>query len=185
MRGDGPLCHGEGDPMRVGVLTISDRASSGEREDRSGPLLKEKVQDQGWDVAVFAVVSDEQTEIEEHLRRWVDSGEVDLILTTGGTGFSPRDRAPEATRAVVERLAPGLVEAMRAASLKVTPHAMLSRAVAGIRRNTLIVNLPGSPRAAKENLEVILPALPHAIDLLKGSPSAEAGHAFSSPTIEI
>jgi molybdopterin adenylyltransferase len=171
--------------MKVGILTISDRASRGEREDRSGPLLVEKAQEQGWDVVLFEVVSDDQAEIEEHLRRWADSGEVDLILTTGGTGFSPRDRAPEATRAVVERLAPGLVEAMRAASLKVTPHAMLSRAVAGIRRNTLIVNLPGSPRAAKENLAVILPALPHGIDLLKESPSAEAGHAFASPTTEI
>jgi molybdenum cofactor synthesis domain-containing protein len=148
-------------------------------------LLREKIQERGWEVVLFEVVSDEQAEIEEHLRRWVDSGEVDLILTTGGTGFSPRDRAPEATRAVVERLAPGLVEAMRAASLRITPHAMLSRAVAGIRRNTLIVNLPGSPRAAKENLTVILPALPHAIDLLKESPSAEAGHTFTSNTTEI
>lgn len=171
--------------MKVGILTISDRAARGEREDRSGPLLKEKAQDQGWEVVLFEVVSDEQAEIEEHLWKWSDSGEVDMILTTGGTGFSPRDRAPEATQAVVERLAPGLVEAMRAASLKVTPHAMLSRAVAGIRGNTLIVNLPGSPRAAKENLEVILPALPHGIDLLKESPSAEAGHTFSSPATEI
>lgn len=170
--------------MRVGILTISDRAARGEYEDRSGPLLREKIEDQAWDVVRFDVVTDDQGEIEEYLKSWADSGEVDLILTTGGTGFSPRDRAPEATRAVVERLAPGLVEAMRAASLEVTPHAMLSRAVAGIRRNTLIVNLPGSPRAAQENLAVILPALPHAVDLLKDRPSAEAGHALRQPPNE-
>lgn len=169
--------------MRVGILTISDRAARGEYEDRSGPLLREKIEDQGWDVIRFDVVSDDQAEIEEHLKRWTDSGDVDLILTTGGTGFSPRDRAPEATRAVVERLAPGLAETMRAASLEVTPHAMLSRAVAGIRGKTLIVNLPGSPRAVEENLTVILPALPHGVDLLKDHPSAEAGHAIhQSPT---
>ncbi|MCK4694046.1 MAG: MogA/MoaB family molybdenum cofactor biosynthesis protein, partial [Anaerolineales bacterium] len=146
--------------MRVGVLTISDRSSRGEREDRSGPLLKELIENQGWRVVRFDVVSDDQQDIEALLRVWADSGEVDLILTTGGTGFSSRDRAPEATLAIIERLAPGLVEAMRAASLKVTPHAMLSRAIAGIRGRTLIVNLPGSPRAVAENLKVILPALP-------------------------
>lgn len=162
--------------MRVGVLTISDRSSRGEREDRSGPLLKELIENQGWRVVRFDVVSDDQQDIEALLRVWADSGEVDLILTTGGTGFSSRDRAPEATLAIIERLAPGLVEAMRAASLKVTPHAMLSRAIAGIRGRTLIVNLPGSPRAVAENLKVILPALPHAIDLLREEPGAEAGH---------
>jgi molybdopterin adenylyltransferase len=162
--------------MRVGVLTISDRSSRGEREDRSGPLLKELIENQGWRVVRFDVVSDDQQDIEALLQVWADSGEVDLILTTGGTGFSSRDRAPEATLAIIERLAPGLVEAMRAASLKVTPHAMLSRAIAGIRGCTLIVNLPGSPRAVVENLKVILPALPHAIDLLREDPGAEAGH---------
>lgn len=167
--------------MRVGVLTISDRSSRGEREDRSGPLLKELIENQGWRVVRFDVVSDDQQDIEALLQVWADSGEVDLILTTGGTGFSSRDRAPEATLAIVERLAPGLVEAMRAASLKVTPHAMLSRAVAGIRGRTLIVNLPGSPRAVVENLEVILPALPHAIDLLREEPGAEAGHTPPLP----
>ena len=170
--------------MRVGILTISDRAARGEYEDRSGPLLREVIENQDWEVIRFDVVSDDQAEIEEHLERWADSGDVDLIITTGGTGFSPRDRAPEAARAVVERLAPGLVEAMRAASLKVTPHAMLSRAAAGIRGNTLIVNLPGSPRAAEENLAVILPALPHGVDLLKDRPSAEAGHALHQPPTE-
>ena len=167
--------------MRVGVLTISDRSSRGEREDRSGPLLKELIENQGWQVVRFDVVSDDQQDIEALLQDWTDSGEVDLILTTGGTGFSSRDRAPEATLAIVERLTPGLVEAMRAASLKVTPHAMLSRAVAGIRGQTLIVNLPGSPRAVVENLEVILPALPHAIDLLREDPGAEAGHTPPVP----
>ena len=167
--------------MRVGVLTISDRSSRGEREDRSGPLLKELIENQGWRVVRFDVVSDDQQDIEALLRVWADSGEVDLILTTGGTGFSSRDRAPEATLAIIERLAPGLVEAMRAASLKVTPHAMLSRAIAGIRGGTLIVNLPGSPRAVVENLKVILPALPHAIDLLREEPGAEAGHTPPLP----
>jgi molybdopterin adenylyltransferase len=167
--------------MRVGVLTISDRSSRGEREDRSGPLLKELIEKQGWRVVRFDVVSDDQQDIEALLLAWTDSGEVDLILTTGGTGFSSRDRAPEATLAIVERLTPGLVEAMRAASLKVTPHAMLSRAVAGIRGQTLIVNLPGSPRAVVENLGVILPALPHAIDLLQEDPGAEAGHTPPVP----
>ena len=162
--------------MRVGVLTISDRSSRGEREDLSGPLLKERVGNQGWSVVRFDVVSDDREDIEGRLRAWADSGEVDLILTTGGTGFSSRDFAPEATLAIAERLAPGLVEAMRAASLKVTPHAMLSRAVAGIRGRTLIVNLPGSPRAVVENLETILEALPHAIELLREDPGAEAGH---------
>jgi molybdopterin adenylyltransferase len=162
--------------MRVGVLTISDRSSRGERADLSGPLLAEKVEAEGWEVARSGIVSDDQPEIEQLLRDWADAGDVDLILTTGGTGFSPRDRAPEATRSVVERLAPGLAEAMRAASCQVTPHAMLSRAVAGIRGTTLIVNLPGSPKAVQENLAVILPALPHAIQLLSEHPDSEAGH---------
>lgn len=162
--------------MRVGLLTISDRVSRGEREDISGADLKALAEAQAWEIIYAEVVSDEQAEIEAKLTSWCDAGEVDLILTTGGTGFSPRDLAPEATRAVVERLAPGLVEAVRAAGLAHTPHAMLSRAVAGIRGATLIVNLPGNPKAVKENMEVLLPVLPHAIDLLKGDPSAESRH---------
>jgi molybdenum cofactor synthesis domain-containing protein len=162
--------------MNVGVLTISDRSSRGEREDESGPLVRARVEAQGWRVARGGVVSDEQAEVEAVLRAWADSAEVDLILTTGGTGFAPRDRAPEATQAVVERLAPGLAEAMRIASMQKTPHGMLSRAIAGIRGRTLIVNLPGNPRAAVENLDVIIPALGHAIDLLREEPGAEAGH---------
>jgi molybdenum cofactor synthesis domain-containing protein len=162
--------------MKVAILTISDRAAGGQRQDQSGPRLRDRVEREGWEVLRTAVVPDDQEPIEHTLSAWADSGEVDLILTTGGTGFSPRDRAPEATQAVIDRLAPGLAEAMRAASLQKTPHAMLSRAVAGIRGSTLIVNLPGSPRAATENLAVILPALPHAIALLTGDPGAETGH---------
>jgi molybdenum cofactor synthesis domain-containing protein len=119
------------------------------------------------------------TLLQERLAAWADSDELDVILTTGGTGFSSRDVTPEATLAVVERLTPGLAEAMRAASLKVTLHAMLSRAVAGIRARTLIVNLPGSPKGALENLQVILPVLPHAVQMLHDTPDAEAGHRIA------
>ena len=167
--------------MKVGVLTVSDRSARGEREDASGPLLRKKLEQQGWEIVRAAIVSDDQQEIARVLRSWADSGDVDLVLTTGGTGFGPRDRTPEATLSVAERLAPGLAEAMRAASLRNTPHAMLSRAAAGIRGRTLLVNLPGSPRAAVENLEVILPALPHAVELLREDPHAEAGHRPPDP----
>jgi molybdenum cofactor synthesis domain-containing protein len=162
--------------LRVGILTISDRSSRGERPDASGPALEAVVVAQGWAVAKKAIVPDDQAAIQEMLAGWADAGQVDVILTTGGTGFSPRDVTPEATLTVVERQAPGIAEAMRLASLQVTPHAMLSRAIAGIRGHTLIVNLPGSPKGALENLEVILPVLPHAIELLRESPGAEAGH---------
>jgi molybdenum cofactor synthesis domain-containing protein len=122
------------------------------------------------------IVADEKSEIGQILKEWADSGECDLILTTGGTGFGRRDITPEATAEVVERMAPGLAEAMRIASMNITPHAMLSRAICGMRGNTLVVNLPGSPRAAVENLEVILPALPHAVELLQDDPESEKGH---------
>ena len=167
--------------MRIAILTISDRSARGEREDRSGPLIEEIARKRGWEVIASAIIPDDQVEIEGRLASWCDSGEIDLILTTGGTGFSARDRTPEATRNVVERLAPGLTEAMRARSLSKTPHAMLSRAVAGIRKRTLIVNLPGSPKAAEENLAVIIPALPHAIQLLREDPEAEQGHHLPPP----
>ncbi len=127
-------------------------------------------------VTESAVLPDEQTEIETALRRWADGDTVDVILTTGGTGFGERDRTPEATLAVCDRMAPGLGEAMRAAGARRTPHAILSRAVAGIRGNVLIVNLPGSPRGALENLDVLHPVLSHAVELLRGDPNAEAGH---------
>jgi molybdopterin adenylyltransferase len=163
--------------VRAGVLTISDRASAGEYEDKAGPLLKDMIIGRlRWEVAAAEAVPDEVEAIQHILMRWVDDEQLDLIVTTGGTGFAPRDVTPEATRAVIEREAPGLAEAMRAASLPLTPHAMLSRAVCGIRKRTLIVNLPGSPRAAREQFEVILPVLPHALSLLTESPDAESGH---------
>jgi molybdopterin adenylyltransferase len=159
-----------------GILTISDRSSRGEREDKSGPALQEKILAFGWRVNQLDIIPDDLPAIQETLVRWVDSQGLDVILTTGGTGFSPRDVTPEATHAVIERPAPGLAEAMRAASLKITPHAMLSRAVAGVRGKTLIVNLPGSPTAALENLDVVVPVLPHAVQLLQEDEGAEAGH---------
>ncbi|HEX9018564.1 MAG TPA: MogA/MoaB family molybdenum cofactor biosynthesis protein [Anaerolineaceae bacterium] len=162
--------------FRVAILTVSDRSSRGERPDASGPALTLMIQQQGWQVTQVDVVPDERPAIESTLKAWCDAPGVDLVLTTGGTGFAPRDVTPEATLAVVERQAPGLVEAMRLESLKVTPHAMLSRAAAGIRGRTLIVNLPGSPKAAVENLRTILPVLPHAVELLQDQPSAERGH---------
>ena len=162
--------------MRFGILTLSDRSSRGERADASGPALIAVIQGEGWSVVKQEVLPDEQTAIREILAAWADSSELDVILTTGGTGFSPRDVTPEATRAVIQREAPGLAEAMRAASLQVTPHAMLSRVVTGIRGKTLIINLPGSPRGAVENFQVILPVLPHAVQLLREDPASESTH---------
>lgn len=163
--------------FRVGVLTVSDRAARGEAEDVSGPVLVGLVREHlGWEVVRTAVVPDEREAIAATLRRWTDEEDLALILTTGGTGFAPRDVTPEATQAVIERETPGLVEAMRWASLQVTPHAMLSRAVAGIRGRTLIVNMPGSPRAVKEQFQVILPALPHGVRLLREVPEENRWH---------
>ncbi|MDI6873733.1 MogA/MoaB family molybdenum cofactor biosynthesis protein [Candidatus Solincola sp.] len=155
-------------PFRVAILTVSDKGAAGEREDLSGRAVEEVALREGWKVEAREIVPDEAVMIEERLRYFCDRLRVDLVLTTGGTGMSPRDVTPEATRRVVEREAPGFAEAMRAASLRVTPHAMLSRAVSGIRGSTLIVNLPGSPRGARENLEVIIPALPHGLEKLRG-----------------
>jgi molybdenum cofactor synthesis domain-containing protein len=155
---------------------VSDRSARGERADESGPLLRQIAQRRGWTVEREGIVPDDSSSIQATLVDWADQARLDLILTTGGTGFAPRDVTPEATRAVIEREAPGLAEAMRAASLAKTPHAMLSRAVCGIRGRTLVINLPGSPRAARENLETILPAIPHAIALLRESPDSERGH---------
>lgn len=162
--------------IRVAILTVSDRSARGEREDASGPALAAAVAEQGWQVVEQAIVPDDQSAIQQQLVHWCGLGSMDVVLTTGGTGFSPRDVTPEATAAVIERSAPGLAEAMRADSLKVTAHAMLSRAAAGIRGRTLIVNLPGSPKGALENLRTIQAVLPHAVELLQEKPSAETGH---------
>lgn len=162
--------------IRFGILTLSDRSARGERPDASGPALAELIRAQGWSVAAQQILPDDESSIRAELIQWADSGDFDVILTTGGTGFAPRDVAPEATRAVVQRDAPGLAEAMRADSLKKTPHAMLSRAVAGMRGRTLIVNLPGSPKGAVENLQTILSVLPHAVQLLTDDPKSEQSH---------
>jgi molybdopterin adenylyltransferase len=150
---------------------VSDRSAKGERADASGQALYECLKSAGYDVRFQAVVPDEVGQIAEALCRYSDSMQVALIVTTGGTGVAPRDVTPEATLEVISRLVPGMAEAMRAASLAKTPHAMISRAVVGIRGNTLIVNLPGSPKGALENLAVLLPALPHALDKIQGDPS--------------
>jgi len=158
--------------FRTAILTISDRGFRGERQDLSGPALRQRLErEEKFLVAREEIVGDELEVISERLKHWADNGDYSLILTTGGTGFSPRDITPEATQAIIERLAPGFSEAMRSASLIITPHAMISRAVAGIRGHTLVVNLPGSPKAAQECLEVILPALPHALEKLAGDPA--------------
>ena len=162
--------------IRFGILTLSDRSAKGERPDASGLALAELIHAQSWSIAKQAILPDDEAAIRTTLIEWVDSGEFDIILTTGGTGFAPRDITPEATRSIIERDAPGLAETMRAESLKKTPHAMLSRALAGIRDRTLIVNLPGSPKGAVENLQTILPVLRHAVQLLTGDPGSEASH---------
>ena len=156
---------------RVGILTVSDKGSRGERVDASGDMIRKMCVDAKFTVSIYCIVPDEMEQISKMLIEWSDGDEVDLILTTGGTGLSPRDVTPEATLAVIEKAVPGISEAMRAVSLNKTAHAMLTRSVAGIRKKSLIVNLPGSPKAVKECLEVILPALPHAIDTIKGQVS--------------
>jgi molybdopterin adenylyltransferase len=162
--------------VRIGLLTVSDRSARGERPDEAGPALRKRIEGLGWQVPLAEIVLDEMANIEDVLRRWADGGAVDVILTTGGTGLSDRDCTPEATLAVCDRLVPGLAEAMRSDGMRKTPHAMLSRAAAGARSRVLIVNLPGSPRGALESLETIRPALTHAVEVLRGDPSAEAGH---------
>lgn len=151
------------------VITVSDRSFRGEREDGGGPLLQSLLKEAGYQVDGIELVPDEQLLIEESLRK-AATDDVALVITTGGTGFAPRDVTPEATLAVCEKLTPGIPEAMRYASMQITPRGMLSRAVAGIRQRTLIINLPGSPKAAKENLEAVLPTLDHGLVMLRGKP---------------
>lgn len=157
--------------FRVGVLTISDKGSRGEREDWSGGLIKGLVSGVDGKVRQYELVPDEREIIAQKLKEWADILGLDLVLTTGGTGLTPRDVTPEATREVIERPAPGFSEAMRQEGLKKTPFSMLSRGISGIRGRTLIINLPGSPQGVRESLEVILPILPHAIETLHGESS--------------
>ncbi len=154
--------------VRAAVVTVSDKGHAGLREDASGPVLRDLLLDLGAEVGPIHMVPDEQDQIATLLRLLADGGDLDLILTTGGTGLAPRDRTPEATAAVVDRWAPGFAEAMRAASLTITPRAMLSRAVSGVRGRTLIINMPGSPKACRENFAVIAPALEHAVETVCG-----------------
>ena len=156
---------------KAAVLTISDRCSRGERTDEGGPLVVGLLKEAGYSVVCTVIVPDEQAQIEGAMREIADNHTADLLVTTGGTGFAPRDVTPEATIAVCEKMAPGIPEAMRYASLQITNRAMLSRAQAGIRKGTLIINLPGSPKAAKENLLAVLPALDHGLTMLQGQPA--------------
>lgn len=157
--------------IKTAILTISDKGSRGERIDGTGPALRQELEDKGFVISFYKMIPDEQLEIERELIYLCDELKVDLILTNGGTGFSERDVTPEATQNVIEKYVPGIGEAMRMKSLAITPKAMLSRSIAGIRKKTLIINLPGSPKAAVENLQFVLPAIPHGIDILTGEAS--------------
>ncbi len=165
--------------IRVGILTVSDRASQGIYPDESGAILRERIVEQmGWTVAQYAVVPDDPEAIQRTLRAWSDEEGLDLILTTGGTGLGPRDLTPEATRPLLEREAPGIAEALRFYSLQQTPFAMLSRGVAGVRGRTLIINLPGSPRAVREAMDILGKVLPHALAILRGETGPAAEHSL-------
>ena len=155
------------------VITVSDKGSRGEREDTSGPNLCALLEERGFDVAYTAIIPDEMEQIQSELIRCADEKKVSLVLTTGGTGFSPRDITPEATLAVVERLTPGIPEAMRAESMRITPRGCLSRSAAGIRGRTLIINLPGSKKAAQENLLAVIDPVCHGLEMLLGEGSAD------------
>ncbi|BCA79342.1 MogA/MoaB family molybdenum cofactor biosynthesis protein [Desulfuromonas sp. AOP6] len=154
--------------MKAVILTISDKGSRGERIDTSGPALEQWLGERGVATAALEIIPDEETQIAARLIHWTEQVAPHLLLTTGGTGVSPRDVTPEATQRVIDRLIPGLAELMRLRSLQITPRAALSRAVAGIRQGTLILNLPGSPKGALENLEAVWPAIPHAVAKIRG-----------------
>ena len=162
---------GEKRPYQAAVITLSDKGSQGLRQDESGPVIVKRLEQEGYDVVEKILLPDGRDELEQHLRRLADQRQVDLILTTGGTGFGQRDVTPEATNAVADRQVPGIAEAIRAASMKVTQRAMLSRAVSVIRKKTLIINLPGSPKACQECMDVFLETIPHGLDLLRGGVS--------------
>jgi molybdenum cofactor synthesis domain-containing protein len=155
--------------MRVSILTISDSVSAGKSEDASGPAVMARCRDLGWKIASSAVRADDRAAIEQFLKEASDSGDTDIILTTGGTGLGPRDITPEATAAVIDRPIPGFAEHMRSAGAKNFPRAILSRAIAGIRAQAIIINLPGSPKGAVESLDAIADLLPHAISILHGA----------------
>lgn len=159
------------DGFSVGIITVSDKGSKGERTDASGPVIEEIIKSIGGRIEKYVIVPDENQDIKEAIIDMSDNLGLNLILTTGGTGFSKRDITPEATLGVIERLVPGIPEAMRARSLRITPKAMLSRAQAGIRKESLVINLPGSPKSVRENLEAIIPALKHGIEILTGQTS--------------
>lgn len=162
--------------MKIGVLIISDRGSRGEYQDKSTPIIVDLLADHPtFNITKQAIIPDDFDTIVETMNSWSEAG-INLLLTSGGTGFSPRDVTPEATKKVIEREAPGIAEALRADSLKITKHAVLSRAVAGIRKQTLIINMPGNPKAVKENLQFLLPMLPHALDLLVDAAHTEQDH---------
>lgn len=156
---------------KVGIITASDKAAIGEREDKSNQVIQEMVKEQGWEVTEYKVLPDNQELLENIMVDWCDNKKVDLLITTGGTGFAKRDITPEATRAIAEKLVPGIGEAMRYYSLKITNRAILSRGIAAIRKSTLIINLPGSPKSVKENLEAVIGGLDHGLAILKGEDS--------------
>ena len=162
------LFSGEGIMLNTGILTISDKGSQGQRQDKSGEVIRDILSRIESTIILYDIVPDEQEVIAGKLIEWADGGGVDVILTTGGTGLSQRDVTPEATASVIDKNVPGIAEAMRSKSLEKTPMAVLSRATAGIRGKCLIINLPGSPKAVKECLEVVLPAIPHALEIIKG-----------------
>jgi molybdopterin adenylyltransferase len=157
--------------MKAGILTVSDRSSRGEREDASGPALRAWLAERGVKEVRLDIVPDEEDRISAALRKWADEEGFEIILTTGGTGVSPRDVTPDATRKVLERTIPGFGERMRSKSLEKTPMAIVSRAVAGVRKQSLIINLPGSPKGAVENLEAVWDAVPHAVEKIRGDDS--------------